>query len=161
MTSQELGLPYESRQIANHLIDIADRHGDSMSIMRLLKLTYMTHGWTLAIFDEPLVNDYVQAWKYGPVIPTIYYAFRPNGVYNLSKVPILKEQLINEEISRFMETVYKLYEHLSDRQLTQLTHIPGGPWDQVYRPNVLGIVISNELILEHFKSKLERSKSKN
>ena len=58
--------PYDSRQVANSLIAIANRHDQSMSIMRLLKLAYMAHGWALAIIDEPLVNDYVQAWRYGP-----------------------------------------------------------------------------------------------
>ncbi len=159
MDAQETGASYDSRQIANHLISIAGEHDDSMSIMRLLKLAYMAHGWVLAIFDEPLVNDYVQAWKYGPVIPTIYYAFRPLGVYNLPKVPILKEPEINDEIYGLMDAVYGLYEGLSDGQLTQLTHLRGGPWHQMYKPGELGIVIPNELISEHFKSKHERSKS--
>ena len=159
MDTQETNLPYDSRQIANHLITIANERGHTMSIMRLLKLAYMTHGWTLAIFDEPLVNDYVQAWKYGPVIPIIYYTFRPHGVYNLPKVSIPKEPQTSKEICELMGVVFTLYEDLSDGQLTQLTHLPRGPWHRMYKPGELGIVIPNELISEHFKSKYERSKT--
>ena len=160
MTSQKTRLPCDSRQIANHLITFANEHGDQISIMRLLKLAYMAHGWSLAIFDEPLVNDYVQAWKYGPVIPTIYYAFRPYGVYGLNKIPMIREQTLGEEVCELMKSVYGIYQKLSDRQLTQLTHILGGPWHKVYKPGKLGIVIPNDLISQHFKSKIERSENK-
>ena len=159
MDSKQLGLPYESRQIANSLIEIAEQYGYPMSIMRLLKLAYMAHGWALAIYDEPLVNENVQAWKYGPVIPIIYYVFRPQGIYGLKAVPILKEHPITEDIRDHMETVFELYENLSDGQLTQLTHINGGPWHQKYEPGKLGIIIPNELISKHFKSKIDRSKT--
>ena len=149
--------PYDSRQIANCLIEIANRHHQSMSIMRLLKLAYMSHGWALAMIKEPLINDYVQAWRYGPVIPSIYYSFRPYGVYGLSKIPIVKEQIIDDDDCEFIEAVYELYKDLTDSKLTQLTHIHGGPWHKVYEPGKLGIVIPNELISEHFKDKLART----
>lgn len=152
-------LPYDSREVANCLIGIANKHQQSMSIMRLLKLAYMSHGWTLAMYDEPLVNDFVQAWRYGPVIPTIYYSFRPYGVYSLQSIPIVKEQTIQEDDQEFMESIFKLYENLSDAQLSQLTHIRGGPWHQTYMPGELGIIIPNELISKHFKSKLERTEN--
>ncbi len=156
---EEVPLPYESRQVANRLIEVANQSGFQMSIMRLLKLTYMAHGWSLAMFDKPLVNDYVEAWKYGPVISIIYYGFRPYGVYNLKKVPFVHEQSIGDKVNGFLESVHELYGDLSDRQLTQLTHIRGGPWRTVYEPGKMNIFIPNQLISEHFKSKIERSKS--
>ena len=58
-------LPYDSRHVANNIIDAANEKGSEVSITRLLKLAYMAHGWTLALLEKPLVNDYVQAWKYG------------------------------------------------------------------------------------------------
>jgi len=159
MNTQENALPYDSRQIANCLIEISDRRNQSMSIMRLLKLAYMSHGWTLAIYDEPLVNDYVQAWRYGPVIPSIYYAFRPFGVYGLKAIPIVKEETIDSDDYDFIEAVYDLYKDLSGTRLSQLTHILGGPWHKTYEPGKLGIVIPNELISDHFKDKLARIES--
>ncbi len=159
MTSPEPGLPYDSRRIANCLIEISDRHNQPMSIMRLLKLAYMSHGWTLAMYDQPLVNDYVQAWRYGPVIPSIYYAFRPFGAYGLKTIPLVKEETIDSDDCEFIEAVYDLYKDLSGTSLSQLTHIPGGPWHKTYEPGKLGIVIPNRLISDHFKDKLARIES--
>ena len=154
-------LPYDSQDVANQLIGIADQNDESMSILRLLKLAYMSHGWNLAITDEPLVNDFVQAWKYGPVIPSIYYSFRfqPPGPYNLKKIRTVKEQIVDKRTNGLMEEVYALYRNLSDSQLLNLTHIRGGPWHLMYNPGERGVIIPNELISNHFKDKHERSRT--
>ena len=129
-----------------------------MSITRLLKLAYMAHGWTLAIIEKPLVNDYVQAWRYGPVIPSIYYAFRPYGIDKLNPIQLVEESAIESDVNKLLVSVYELYRNLNANQLSALTHIKGGPWRATYVPNKKNIIIPNNLISDHFKDKLERSK---
>ncbi len=150
-------LPYDSRKIGNRLIQISNQNGKAMSILRLIKLTYMAHGWTLAITDEPLVNEYVQAWKYGPVIPTVYFSFRPIGVYDLKTYHFVKDTEIDSATDDILDMVYDMYKDASAYQLSALTHIPGGPWHRAYKPNELGTIIPNEWITEHFKNKLKRA----
>ena len=106
-----------------------------------------------------LVNDYVQAWRYGPVIPSIYYSFRPHGVYGLNPIPLVQESDIDDETDNLIAVVYALYEDLSANQLSALTHIKGGPWHTKYEPGKRGIIIPNEMIAEHFRNKLERSRN--
>ena len=132
-----------------------------MSIMRVLKLSYMAHGWALAVIEKPLVNEYVQAWRYGPVIPSIYYSYRPQGVYNLKPVDLVQEVDLDDETVELLPAVYDIYKHLSDNALSALTHLPGGPWHSTYKPNKLNIIIPNDLIAAHFKDKLERSEHEN
>ena len=55
ISSRSMVSPYDSRQVANHLINLSNQRGGPMSIMRLLKVTYMTQGWTLAVLERPLV----------------------------------------------------------------------------------------------------------
>jgi len=116
-------LPYDSRHVANNIIDAANEKGSEVSITRLLKLAYMAHGWTLALLEKPLVNDYVQAWKYGPVIPPIYFSFRPHGVYNLPRVELPCEPDMDDDVHLLIERVHITYENLNDSQLSRLTHI--------------------------------------
>ena len=150
-------LPFDSRIVANFIIRLAKEQGRSMTIMRVLKISYMAHGWTLALLDRPLVNDHVQAWKHGPVIPSIYYAFRPYGAYDIDPVEMVSDVELGTDTEEFLASVSRMYEKASDWQLSQLTHLQGGPWAKTYKPGVRNIIIPNELIKEHFISKLERA----
>ena len=147
--------PYDSRQIANYFIRLANKNGQSVSVMYILKLTYMAHGWTLALYNRPLVNDHFEAWKFGPVVPTLYYAFRPYGIYNIKPLAI-HEVKLGDEIEALLTRVYDLYKGLSASQLSKLTHIKDGPWDCIYRTGKKFDVIPDKLIAAHYKDKLKR-----
>ncbi len=124
-----------------------------MSIMRVLKLLYFAHGWCLALYHRPLINDHVEAWKFGPVIPMVYFAFRPQGIYGLNPMELVHEREMCHDTSRLLRWIDDKYGVLTDRQLSLLTHVKGGPWHQVYRPNVRNIVIPNDLITSYFLKK--------
>ena len=145
--------PYDSRQTANVFINMAQNDGRQMSVMRLLKLLYFAHGWCLALYDRPLINDYVEAWKFGPVVSMVYFAFRPQGIHELNPMELVHERELCPDTLRLLDWIDDNYGALTDRQLSLLTHVKGGPWHQVYRPNVSNIVIPNDLIASYFRKK--------
>src|SRR5580693_1527529 len=59
----------DSPTVANEFVDVAYH---LMTQMKLHKLTYIAHGWNLAIFGEPLVADASEAWENGPVFPLMW-----------------------------------------------------------------------------------------
>ena len=150
-------LPYDSRQIANHFIRFYRSRGRPISIMRVLKLVYFSHGWCLAMNNgKPLINDYVEAWKFGPVVSTVYFAFRPHGVFDLAPLDLVEEKEIAPDIEVLLNWVDKTYGKLSGKQLSLLTHIKGGPWHRVYRPGVSNLAIPNPMIRQHFEERLNK-----
>ncbi|AVW92216.1 Panacea domain-containing protein [Celeribacter baekdonensis] len=64
-------MAYDARQIANWFVVRAQREGRTLSIMSLLKLTYIAHGWHLEMQEVPLFSNRIEAWQYGPVIPEV------------------------------------------------------------------------------------------
>ena len=114
--------PYDSRQIANWFIRRINSDSRRTSIMKILKLVYMAHGWLLAINDRPLILDRIEAWEYGPVIPAVYHAFRPQGIYDLSPLPMYERE-IEPDVANLLEEVYSLYKDVPATQLSNLTHI--------------------------------------
>ncbi len=40
--------------------------------MKLQKMVFFAHGYHLAKYGEPLIKDEFLAWKFGPVVLTIY-----------------------------------------------------------------------------------------
>jgi uncharacterized phage-associated protein len=61
-------MPYPAAAIANEFIKVAKRNGVLLTPMKLQKLVYFAHGWYLALLGKPLINEPVEAWKFGPVI---------------------------------------------------------------------------------------------
>ncbi len=151
---------YDSRRVANEFIRAAAQEGRGLSIMTLLKFVYIAHGWTLALLDRPLITDLAEAWRYGPVVPSVYFGFRPQGVYNLRPANLIESDLDEDAESMTIQT-YKRYGNLTPFQLSGITHVKGGPWDRIIKTKGHGAEIPNDVIRDHYVGKLERWKNLN
>src|SRR5579871_2106878 len=67
---------YSPFEIARFFIEKAHQSGKDISPMKLIKLVYIAHAWNLAFYKKPLISESVQAWKYGPVIESLYHGFK-------------------------------------------------------------------------------------
>ena len=76
--------PYSALAIANFFLE----NHKSISPMKLQKLVYFAHGWNLAISNNPLIKEPIEAWDYGPVISTIYNEFKLFGGSNKNRLAI-------------------------------------------------------------------------
>lgn len=120
-------MQYDAKQIANEFIRRAAKRGKILSIMQLLKLIYIAHGWNLSLYNRPLIRNKIEAWQHGPVVPDVYNAFRGQGIHikNEAEVP---EQSIDPQTENILDQIYELYGDMSPFKLSDLTHVSGGPW---------------------------------
>ncbi|MFI5200989.1 MAG: Panacea domain-containing protein, partial [Candidatus Kapaibacterium sp.] len=72
-------MPYNPILIANYFINKSKEESVVLTPMKLVKLVYIAHGWTLALRDRELLTESVEAWQYGPVLPSVYHAFKQYG----------------------------------------------------------------------------------
>ena len=72
-------MAYDPVTVANRFIELAASKDRALTSMQLNKLTYVAHGFYLAINKRPLIDEPVQAWKYGPVVPSLYRRLKPYG----------------------------------------------------------------------------------
>lgn len=145
-------MSYDARQIANWFIDRAKRDGRSLSIMSILKLVYIAHGWNLEIRNLPLINNRIEAWQYGPVIPDVYNTFRRQGI-TPTQPDAGVHSLEDAEVEAFLEEIYGIYGKMSPFRLSELTHEPGGPWETTTQWGGWFAPIPNDLIKSHYVSK--------
>jgi uncharacterized phage-associated protein len=75
-------------EAAKYIIAFSDSKGDKITNKKLQKLLYYLQSWSLAVFGDPLFEGEPQAWRHGPVYPTVYTAFRKFGADTIS----LKEE---------------------------------------------------------------------
>ena len=137
-----------------------------ISPMKLQKLVYYSHGWSLALFDEPLIEDRIEAWQYGPVIPALYYEFKEFGnspITRLAKELAIEgepgravevePEMVDERPKKLVQKVWDRLGHYSAVELSNLTHSENEPWFKVPKKRP-GIAIPNELIRNCFKDML-------
>lgn len=70
---------------ANFFVELANAEEDGrMTNLKLNRLVYFAQAWSLEKFSRPLFEEEAEAWQYGPVIPSVYRAFRPCGRNRIS-----------------------------------------------------------------------------
>ncbi len=138
-------MPYPAAAIANEFLKLARDESESLTPMQLLKLVYFAHGWSLALTGQPLIDEQVQAWQYGPVIASLYHQLKRFGggpVTESIRLPEMFPRLgyrrvqidhgsnaeENYRAKQIVKRVWQQYGHLTGVQLSNLTHLPDGPW---------------------------------
>ncbi len=135
--------------------------------LHILKLTYMSHGYTWGITDKALISDRVEAWKYGPVIPTVYEALSMYGsnpvdalhycgtsISSEDKVKARVEELgkrFSDAEKEVIDCVVDVYKKWTGGQLIALMHKEGTPWRKYYVKGETDIVIPDNETKEYYK----------
>lgn len=153
--------PCNPRTIVNRFIELASNDDKLLTPMQLIKLTYIAHGFSLAIFNKPLIDESVEAWRYGPVIPSLYRDLKKYGSSGVAdKLPQAffgaKTQGLDENNDKLIDIVYKKYGGLSGVKLSHLTHRKNTPWANMYVPDHYGIEINDSLIKAHYSDLLRK-----
>jgi uncharacterized phage-associated protein len=164
-------MAYEAKAIANYFLEKAKAEGRTLTPMEIQKLVYFAHGWYLALFGQPLIKEPIQAWSYGPVIPSLYQEFKRFGDQAIEELATEErlagmklsltrpsiEKIENpqerENLKRFLDRIWQVYSRFSAAQLSNLTHENNSPWrvalDQ--SQGARATVIRNDLIQRYFE----------
>lgn len=154
-------MAYNVEDIANALLQLAynsDGAEDLMSNMKLQKMLYYQQGYHLAYFGTPLFNEDIEAWQYGPVVPSIYEKFSHNGRNGIMPEAKSFEFESDEEMNLFFK-VYETYGQYSAYGLMELTHNET-PWTEAKRPLGHGRIISKDIIKTYFSDRINTNGSK-
>lgn len=158
---------YKPSHIANYFLKRAESQGIEITLLKLLKLVYIGYGWVLALTGRKLFDEDIQAWQHGPVIPSLYYEFKPFGRMPIDKfasdLNLETLQLCIPEIDKddkdvllILERVWDIYHKFTASTLRNKTHEADTPWTATYKgENGANKTISTDLIKEHFIKKIE------
>ena len=147
--------------VANYFIKKALEEGVELTPMQLIKLVYLAHGWHLGLSGEPLIAERVEAWKYGPVIKSLYHQFKHYGGRGLDEDALIPNTTLLEplRLEGFLDAVWWRYGRLSGLQLSTLTHQTDSPWDKVWNQQggkkLFAVKIPDELIRDYYKAKAD------
>lgn len=145
---------YNTLPISNKILQLASQRNLSLSKMKLNKLCYLVHGAHLAITEDLLFNEPVEAWRHGPMFPSLFHGLGKDGAKPLS-FPITKTVIQLSELQN--QIVARILNDFGNKEAFQLSDIlqeKDGPWFETYQKSGNFSIISNELIKMYYKDKM-------
>jgi uncharacterized phage-associated protein len=158
-------MAFDPRSIANLMLDEADLSGIRLKNLALQKLLYFAHAIFLIEQKRPLVSGYFEAWKYGPVHPAVYQAFKAAGPEAITfraervhpatgartQIPPPEDPAVRRHVAGIMHS----YGRMTAGRLVDISHAKGAPWEFIVNKGrtslAFGLRISDDVILERFK----------
>jgi uncharacterized phage-associated protein len=145
-------LPYLALTIARYFIEISN---GGKTPLQVNKMVYIAHGWNLAIFNDSLIIEQIEAWEYGPIIPILYHEFKRYGNDPIPNIPVEETKHIKDDTKHLLDKVITVYGNYSSLQLSSLTHQKGTPWERVYCPSKK-LIIPNDIIKTYYIEKAKK-----
>jgi uncharacterized phage-associated protein len=153
---------HDPRVVANYMIDVSKRQGIELTNLSLQKLLFFAHSISLSENKKALVSGYFEAWKYGPVHPAVYQAFKAYGSDVITNHavrfdPVRRQESKLDNLDDYdaigiCDRVLSSFGKLSPGILVDLTHAEGGAWYHVVKESEtganIGLRIPNEIITE-------------
>ena len=163
-------MTYPAISIANYFIEKAQEDNvTDLTLMKLIKLVYIAHGTYLAVKEKNLIKEKIQAWKFGPVIKSLYKEFGYYGMAPITETAShivesgegqvsFRECNIPEDDVNTLSILNQVWDHFkkySGVQLSNWTHLAGSPWYKAWHheggSEKFNHIISNDLIKNYFK----------
>ena len=131
---------YAASHIANYFLLKAklDKISD-MTPMKLVKLVYIAYSWYYAICKKKLFDEKIEAWRYGPVVPSIYHEFKrfrheSIDCFSINNTDDLFPLIYEDDYLAgvILLRVWKSYKNKDGIRLSNITHGDEGFWTSTY-----------------------------
>ena len=122
----------------------------TVNLLKLMQLVYLCHGYYAGHTGERLINEDIQAWKSGPVIPEIYHQYKGN----FQEIKITQELLasgkdmfekLKEEESKLIKKVVEFWGKESTEDIYSRMHHPDTPWSKNWNGEYWVVIPFNEI----------------
>lgn len=117
-------------EVADRFLIIADTNhddGEGITHMRLQKLLYYVQGFHIALFNEPLFENRIEAWQHGPVVREVWNRYCDQGRNVLQSPGVVENGTMTTDQLSLLGDVWNVYGQFSAWKLRNLTH-QESPW---------------------------------
>ena len=159
---------YRPTEIADFFLShYGQSESHDITPMKIIKLVYIAHGWYLGYKGEALIDENPEAWKYGPVIPSLYHEYKDfkdkpirRSYHNQVELKSNSDNNSQNDDSKFVtELLVKIWEVYGSKNalvLSAMTHKKGTPWHKTWQKiqskNLYSFQIPETEIREYYKN---------
>lgn len=133
--------------VTNNILKRAFREEKDISPMKLQKILYIVYKEYYKRTGRLLFGEQIEAWKYGPVVRSVYDEFKEYGSNAIKRYYVDETGTAfeaNEEASQqlksVLDTVWEKYKGFDGIRLSEFTHKEGTAW---YKAVKNGVYILN------------------
>lgn len=149
---------YSAEEVAKYFIYLAsqpvsggDNEREGVTNLKLQKILYFAQAYFLSKIGRPLFSDSIEAWGYGPVVPTIYHAYKRKG-----SSPIFADadtSTISNEDKEILQKIWGTFGGYSANRLVDITHAHS-PWKDAFASRTK--VITHKALAEYYAPLLSK-----
>jgi len=142
---------FQAITIANAFIAFSDpEKGDIISNLKVQKLLYYAQGIYLAVYNEPLFEEDIIKWQYGPVVPTVYSSLKRYGSEAIPVDDAFDFSVFNKNQMDVLQEINMVFGQFSAIRLMNMTH-----QEPPYNNTLLRGVITHQELIKYFSTQLE------
>lgn len=120
--------------LANHIIVLSQEGDRAVTNLRVQKILYYVQGYFFREFGREAFYDDIYCWRYGPVVPQVYFKYSRNGCNALTAEDSTFISTDQEE--ELIKKVVHQCNNLSTSALVQKTH-DEIPWKYTRQEKVI------------------------
>lgn len=136
-------------EVAKYIVQEALHRDRPVSNLKLQKLLYFVQGVSLALNNVPAFDDKIVAWKYGPVVEDVYYAYSMYGANDII-IPFEVDLDLTEDLKDVIKLVLDELLKFSAIELVKETHVVGSPWSEATLNDIIPTDSIKKYFLEHY-----------
>lgn len=139
---------YSVNDVANYTINYCIAQKNPISNLKLQKLLYFIWIDFFKSKKKYLFEENFYAWKFGPVVPEVYYNYCVYGSFPILSVVSKEEQLILEEDKNIIKRTIDRLKDVPVSRMIDITHEADKPWDITSKRGDNKLVIPFDSIIQ-------------
>lgn len=140
---------YDVQLIARYVINRCAQKERPISNLKLQKILYFIQAEFLVGMGKACFDDDIEAWTYGPVVPSVYFEYKIFGSTNIPDQGDDGFESISRQDKDCLNAIIDAAAKYSASSLVEITHRQS-PWKNAYRRN--DKIIKQSEIKEYFVS---------
>lgn len=122
-------MAYKAEEIAKYIITKCNEEGSPINNMQLQNILYCLQREYLKMRKTPLFNDDFEAWKFGVVVPSVYYKYCGHGAM---AIYMRYDTAIEPQEKEIIDRMVRKKRALPIWDLTQDTQGERKAWHMIY-----------------------------
>lgn len=121
---------YKAMDLANYIVDKCSKDNVPITNLQLQRILYFVQKDFLKR-GSPAFSDYIEAWEFGPVVPTVYFCFCGFGAMPILFIP--RDTVPNLSTDKnIIDNIVENKRSLTPWEIAKETSKITGAWSKVY-----------------------------